>query len=560
MNRCRGILLAHLLAACSICVARADIGNRGAWGDRGDGTYLNPILPGDYSDIDAIRVDDDYYAISSTLHLSPGMAVLHSRDLVNWTIISHAVEDVTQIGPEMNWDRMNRYGRGVWAGAIRYHDGKYWIYFGAPDEGIFMTTAEDPAGPWAPLHQVWATSGWNDTCPFWDDDGQGYLATTRFAEDSGTGVRYNIHLFEMSDDGRSLRRSTDRVLYQSRGSEASKLYKIKGRYYHYFSEVTGEGRVPMMRRARRLDGTWETRQIGHVDRQVDREPNQGGLIELPSGAWWFLTHQGTGAWEGRTMCLLPVTWIDGWPIIGKVGENGIGDMVWKAVKPIQGMPSILPPTDDDFRSPELGEQWEWNHQPRSDKWSLTERPGYLRLHAFPPLKADDLMLAGNTLSQRAMAALDNEVSLEVDIGGMADGQVAGLCHFASTYGWLGVRQENGRRTLVFNNNGSATEGPKIEVDRLWLRSTWDQDGVSHFSYSVDGETFAGFGETYQLTWGHYRGDRVGAFTYNNRGEVGFLDVDAFRYEFSRSTSTACQPALRRFSCLSFAILSCYCIC
>ena len=541
-------------------MARADIGNRGAWGDRGDGTYLNPILPGDYSDIDAIRVDDDYYAISSTLHLSPGMAVLHSRDLVNWTIISHAVEDVTQIGPEMNSDRMNRYGRGVWAGAIRYHDGKYWIYFGAPDEGIFMTTAEDPAGPWAPLHQVWATSGWNDTCPFWDDDGQGYLATTRFAEDSGTGVRYNIHLFEMSDDGRSLRRSTDRVLYQSRGSEASKLYKIKGRYYHYFSEVTGEGRVPMMRRARRLDGTWETRQIGHVDRQVDREPNQGGLIELPSGAWWFLTHQGTGAWEGRTMCLLPVTWIDGWPIIGKVGENGIGDMVWKAVKPIQGMPSILPPTDDDFRSPELGEQWEWNHQPRSDKWSLTERPGYLRLHAFPPLKADDLMLAGNTLSQRAMAALDNEVSLEVDIGGMADGQVAGLCHFASTYGWLGVRQENGRRTLVFNNNGSATEGPKIEVDRLWLRSTWDQDGVSHFSYSVDGETFAGFGETYQLTWGHYRGDRVGAFTYNNRGEVGFLDVDAFRHEFSRSTSTACQPALRRFSCLSFAILSCYCIC
>jgi beta-xylosidase len=243
--------LAHVLAACSISAARADIGNRGAWGDRGDGTYLNPILPGDYSDIDAIRVGDDYYAISSTLHLSPGMAVLHSRDLVNWTIISHAVEDVTQIGPELNWDRMNRYGRGVWAGAIRYHD---------------------------------------------------------------------------------------------------------------------------------------------------------------------------------------------------------------------------------------------------------------------------------------------EATLEVDIGGMADGQVAGLCHFASTYGWLGVRQENGRRTLVFNNNGSPTEGPKIEVDRLWLRSTWDQDGVSRFSYSVDGESFAGFGETYQLTWGHYRGDRVGAFTCNNRGEVGFLDVDAFRYEFSRSSA------------------------
>ena len=148
-------------------------GNWQTWGDQGDGTYQNPILAGDYSDLDCIRVGADYYAISSTFQFSPGMIILHSRDLVNWKILSHAVNDITQISPEMNWDKMNRYGKGIWAGAIRYHDKKFWIYFGTADEGYFMTTAKDPAGPWEPLHHVLREKGWDDCCPFWDDDGQG---------------------------------------------------------------------------------------------------------------------------------------------------------------------------------------------------------------------------------------------------------------------------------------------------------------------------------------------------------------------------------------------------
>ncbi len=512
--------------------ASGDTGNKGPWGDQGDATFTNPIIPGDYSDIDAIRVGDDYYAISSTLHLSPGMAVLHSRDLVNWRIVSHAVTDVTQIGPEMNWNRMNRYGRGVWAGAIRYHKGKFWIYFGAPDEGIFMTTAIDPAGPWAPLHCVWNTSGWNDTCPFWDDDGRGYLVATRFAEDPRTGVRYNIHMFQMSEDSKRLMMDTDRVLYQSRGSEASKLYKIDGTYYHYFSEVKSEGRVAMMRRARSLDGPWETQQLIHVDKSADREPNQGGLIRLPSGEWWFLTHQGTGAWEGRTLCLLPIHWVDRWPIIGAVGPDGIGNMVWRAKKPIHGYQRIHPQTDDTFDSPKLLPQWEWNHQPRADKWSLTERAGYLRLHAFRPLEPGDLMKAGNTVSQRSMAARRNEATARIDISSMADGQQAGLCHFGRTYAWLGVRRLEGKCTLLSNDNGSLTTGPTISQSEIWLKSTWGQDGLSHFAYSLDAEHFEPFGPPYQLTWGHYRGDRVGIFCYNDESEHGHVDVDEFRYRIS----------------------------
>ena len=510
----------------ALATARADVGNIGRWGDQGDGTYVNPIVPGDYSDIDAIRVGDDYYAISSTLHLSPGMAILHSKDLVNWRILGHAVDDVTRIGPAMNWDRLDRYGRGVWAGAIRHHAGRFWIYFGAPDEGIFMTTAKDPAGPWEPLHQVWKVSGWNDTCPFWDDDGQGYLVTTNFSDN------YKIHLFKMSPDGKQLLPDSGRVIHQSRGSEASKLYKIDGRYYHFYSEVKREGRVVMMNRSRSLDGPWETRQLNHANKSIDKEPNQGGLIQVPTGEWCFVTHQGTGDWEGRALCLLPVTWIDGWPIMGKVGSDGIGNMVWTAKKPIGGHPIIVPQTSDEFDATRVSVQWEWNHQPRKEKWSLNERSGHLRLHAFKPLRKGSLLHAGNTLSQRSLRADKCEAIVKLDLSGMADGQQAGLCHFARTGSTLGVIQTAGKRILTFNNNGRITAGPEITAGTLWLKSTWNQDGVSRYAYSLDGVSFTSFGEPYKLTWGHYRGDRIGIYCFNDESETGHVDVDWFRYTFA----------------------------
>ena len=513
---------------------------KGAWGDQGDGTYVNPILPGDYSDLDAIRVGSDYYAISSTMQFSPGMVILHSRDLVSWRILGHAVEDLIRIGPEMNWDRMDRYGRGVWAGAIRYHAGRFWIYFGAPDEGIFMTTAKDAAGPWEPLHRVWQVKGWNDTCPFWDEDGQGYLVATNFARDPNNGKSYNIHLFKLGPDGKGLLMDSDTILHQSRGSEANKLYKIDGLYYHLFSEVKDEGRVVMMNRARSLAGPWETRQLNHVNKGVDKEPNQGGLVQLSSGDWWFVTHQGTGDWEGRAMVLLPVTWIDGGPILGRPGDDGIGNMVWRAKKPIDGLPVVVPQTDDEFDSQTLGPQWEWNHQPRAEKWSLTERPGFLRLYAFKPLRSHDLTTAGNTLTQRSMRTNANEVTVKLDLRGMTDGQEAGLCHFAGSTCALGVSQAGEVCTLTFNENGKTTAGPVVTSGALWLRSTWDIDGDSLYSYSLDGTTFTPFGSRYRLTWGHYRGDRIGIFSYNNKGDSGYVDVDSFRYTFTR-LSTRSRP-------------------
>ena len=521
-------LLLYIATPLSAISAPSQWGDWPDWGDQGNGIYKNPVLPSDYSDLDCIRVGGDYYAISSTFQFSPGVVILHSRDLVNWTIAGHAVADLTQIGPELNWDRMNRYGKGIWAGAIRYHDGRFWIYFGAPDEGYFMTTAKDIRGPWTPLHCVQKAPGWDDCCPFWDDDGQGYLVGSSFHEG------YQIHLWKLTADERSLIPESDHVIHQSRGSEANKLYKFNGYYYHLFSEVKPEGRAVMMERSTNIFGPYtESKQLNHADK-IANEPNQGGLVQTEGGDWYWFTHHGTGAWEGRCASLLPVTWLAGWPIIGKVGADGIGSMVWSGAMPVKGTPKVTPQTDDDFKETSLPPQWEWNYQPRADEWSLTERPGWLRLHAFRPLETNNLLKAGNTLTQRCFRTLTNEVVIELDLSGMADGQQAGLCHFARKWSAIGVAQSGTNRTLVGEENGVVNQGPQIIGNRLWLKSVWGLDGVSQYSFSLDGRTFSNFGASWQLTWGYYRGDRLGIFSYNNQTDAGFVDVHSFHYGYAGS--------------------------
>jgi beta-xylosidase len=495
------------------------------WGDQGNGRYGNPVLPADYSDLDCIRVGADYYAISSTLQYSPGMVILHSKDLVNWSILGHVVADLTQIGPNLNWDHLNRYGRGVWAGAIRYHDGRFWVYFGTPDEGYFMSTARDAAGPWEPLHGVLNEAGWDDCCPFWDDDGQGYLVGTNFKDG------YKTWLFKLAADGRELVSDSRVLLNEGAGREANKLYKINGTYYHLFSEHHGAGRYVMMQRASQITGPYvEKQQLSQIQPEA-HEPNQGGLVQTEQGDWFFFTHHGIGDWEGRCASLLPVTWVGGWPILGQVGEDGLGKMVWSGRKPVADGPVVVPQTDDTFDGPQLGVQWEWNHQPRADQWSLTERPGFLRLHAFKPLRPDDLKAAGNTLTQRALRTVDNRVALVLEVGGMAEGQVAGLCHYSRDYSTLGVRCQDGVIRLESASNQTITQGPVLRTPRIWLRSAWGAEGKSHYDYSTNGTDFVPLGATYQLGWGNYRGDRIGIFTYNNNGEAGYVDCDSFTYRF-----------------------------
>lgn len=509
------------------------------WGDQGDGTYVNPVIPADFSDIDAIKVGGDYYAISSTMQYSPGMAILHSKDLVNWEILGHVVDDLTQISPEMNWDRMNCYGRGIWAGSIRYYKNKFWVYFGTPEDGFFMSSATNAAGPWEPLHHIWKVSGWDDCCSFCDDDGQLYFIATNFALDPKNNKKYNIHLFKMTPDGKQLIMESDTIIHQSNGSEANKLYKINGLYYHYFSQVNRQGgRQIMMERSKSLYGPYEIKQLNKVDKTKDREPNQGGLIQLDDDKWYFFTHHGKGDWEGRPNSLLPVTWIKGWPIIGKVGNDTIGEMVWTGEKPIIAKEKLSIQTSDEFESANLNVQWEWNYQPRIEKWSLTERNGYLRLHAFKPLKPDNkekiILRAGNTITQRSMRTKLNTVTVKMVIDQMADGQFAGLTHLSTKNNSLfGIKLENKSKKLTYIYNENETVGLTISQKNIWLRSEWNINGINTYSYSLDGKNYISFGGESQLTWGSYRGDRIGIFNFNTKQEKGYIDIDWFRYDYSK---------------------------
>jgi beta-xylosidase len=507
--------------------SRAAQSAMGRWGDQHDGTFLNPVLPGDFSDLDAIRVGDDFYAISSTMQYSPGMAVLHSRDLVNWQIVGHVVSDLTALDPELGWDRMNRDGRGIWAGSIRYHDGRFWVYFGTPDGGIYVATASRPEKAWSSPKAVIAAAGWDDPCPFWDDDGKGYLVATRFGADAD-GEKYRIHLFAMNAASDGVIAGSDRIIHQSRGSEANKLYKIGGVYLHYFSEVRPEGRVAMMERSRSLGGPWEVRQLNHVHGAVDKEPNQGGLMQLKDGRWWFLTHQGRGDWEGRAGVLLPVTWIDGWPVLGQPGSDGIGEMVWGGDLPLAANSKSDLFLSDSLRERVLLPQWEWRYQPQHEAWSLTGRG--LRLQARVPLAGKE-RFAGirNVLTQRSARTAKAEVTVTMDLNGLVDGQEAGLAHFAKTNCRLAVVQTGEVRKLLRIDQADTTVGPPVVSQIIWLRSTWNVEGLARFSYSLDGSAFTEIGGPCRLSWGAYRGDRIGLYTWNSTAERGHVDFSDFRY-------------------------------
>lgn len=369
-------------------------GNWNAWGEYQDSLYRNPIIPADFSDIDCIRVGEDYYAISSTFQFSPGMTVLHSKDLVNWKICGHAVEDLTQISPELSWQRMNRYSRGIWAGTIRYHRNRFYIFFGTPDEGFFMTSAANPEGPWEPLHPIMKEAGWDDCSVLFDDNGDVCFVGTHFADN------YKTYLFRMTSDAKSIDKLSAQLVNEGSGREASKLIKVNGWYYLVFSEhKAGVGRYVLAKRSRRLFGPYtEEKQLALPSVEA-MEPNQGGLIDDTDGDWYFLTHHGTGDWAGRQVSLLPVTWVNEWPIIGKVLPEGIGTMVWTGKMPKgDSDSSYYIARSDDFDSLALHCQWQWNYQPRKEMYSLNERSGWLRLKAFMPLKKDNLLAAGDRKS------------------------------------------------------------------------------------------------------------------------------------------------------------------
>ncbi|WP_321470080.1 family 43 glycosylhydrolase [uncultured Paludibaculum sp.] len=536
------VLIAMLCAALS---ASAQSPKTRSWAaDNGNGTYSNPLFYDEFSDPDMIRVGPDYYLTGTTMHTMPGLPILHSQDLVNWRIIGYAL-DRLDLGPDFRLeDGKEIYGQGIWAPSFRYHNGTYYIFANVNRFGLQVFRASDPRGPWK--HNR-IQQGLHDLSVLFDDDGRIYAVY-------GAST---IRIVEMNADLTALVPGTDRVLIdKSLGmGEGSHIYKIKGKYY-IVSAVPG-AHVPMKcARAESLAGPWEVKTIseneslgigqGYRPKNFRRPtppfevtpPNpseslsltlhQGGIIETDTGEWWGYSMQDHNA-VGRLTSLSPVTWVEGWPYFGLPGNLTRTPSLW--VKPNTGRTSaVTSPYDrnDDFSGPKLQQVWQWNHLPDDSKWSLTERPGYLRLHSLP---APDFWLARNTLTQRAMGP-ESIATTEVDAAGLKNGDAAGLALLNLPYSWVGVSRREDQFALEFYDQRAgkpireALAGTRV---RLRVHCDFDKD-TARFSYSANGKEFKDIGPELILAFQlkTFQGVRFGLFHYNASGAAGGqADFDSF---------------------------------
>lgn len=487
----------------------------GVWGDQGNGTYVNPVLNADYSDPDVIRAGEKYYMVCSDFHFM-GMQVLESADLVNWKIIAQIYSRLD--APQ--WSRNERYGAGAWAPSLRYHDGYFWMFVCTPHEGLLMSRAERPEGPWSPLHTVEAAERWEDPCPLWDDDGRAYLGRSQW----GGGP---IIVHRMSPDGKKL--LDDGVtVYTGPVAEGTKFYKRNGYYYLSIPEGGVSTGWQTVLRSRNIYGPYEKKVVLEQGSTGINGPHQGALVDTPGGDWWFLHFQATEP-LGRVVHLQPVRWKDDWPLIGTDQDgNGIGEPVpaWTVPAAETATRPALPQTDDDFSSERLGLQWQFNHNPDDANWSLNERPGWLTIRAT---QASNLSAARNVLTQKCMG-YKSEATVELDCRSLAGGQRAGVAALGNCFHGAGIAQREGKNWIYRETDGRCEWIAPWKADRIYLKTTFDARENRHrFYYSANNRDFAPFGDAFSLHSGHWKGIRTGLFTYSTDTEGGRAFFRRFTY-------------------------------
>jgi beta-xylosidase len=507
--------------------------------DNGNGTYRNPIIYADYSDPDVIRVGDDFYLTASSFNSAPGLPILHSKDLVNWRIIGHALQQ--QIPRDVF--SKPQHGNGVWAPAIRYHNKSFYIFYPDPDFGIYMTQASHPAGPWSTPLLIRPAKGWIDPCPFWDDDGNAYLVHAW--ANSRAGVKSILTINRLSADGTKIL-DEGKMVFDGHAHhptiEGPKLYKRNG-YYYIFAPAGG---VPTgwqtVLRARNIYGPYEDKIVMDQGQTKINGPHQGAWVELRSGESWFIHFQDRGPY-GRIVHLQPMTWQDDWPVIGidKDGD-GKGEPVETYQKPNVGRryPIENPQTNDEFSLKRLGWQWQWQANFSERWWSLSSRPGWLRLESVAaPVGAANLWSVPSLVLQKLPAA-QFSVTTRIDAQGLVPGEKAGLVMMGMDYSYLALRKTPAGVSLtkvVCRNAPSGsqeTEEESVESGAagILLRISVSNDAVCRFSYSVDGRQFKRIGESFKFREGRWIGAKVGLFSLAAAPgpQHGHADYDWFRFE------------------------------
>lgn len=517
--------------------------------DQGFGKFYNPIINADFPDCDVIRVDDTYYLVSTTMYIFPGCTLLKSKDLVNW---EYCANPLLQIDDNDAYNLLNgkdHYSQGQWAASLNYHDGKFYIYFisygrdGVDQGRNVMLTATDPEGTWNmeywPEHYY--DSGW-----LFDDgangDGNVYVAC-------GIGDIWVNKL-----DPKTLKKiSSTKVINARDGLEGSHMYHI-GDWYYLYLTTGGYWKGQTIYRSKNPMGPYEEMpNLNGYENALAGNAfsgqgiHQGALVETQTGEWWTIMFKDAGP-IGRVPYLEPVTWQDGWPIIGNKGVDVTkGVKLYKNPDVGGSHPRTYLPTNDTFTELTLGKQWGWNHNPDNAAWSLIEHPGWLRLHTVNV--ASELNRARNSLTQRILGYHPegqtnakipwNYGTIKMDASHMTEGDVAGISVFQDPYSYIGVTVKNGVKRLVYyhssyDDNAAVTEyGSELESDIIFLRAR------SHFGnntctyyYSYDNENWIRFGGTMNMryTLRYFVGQRYYIFNYATKDLGGYVDIDWFSTE------------------------------
>jgi beta-xylosidase len=507
--------------------------------DNGDGTYTNPIIHADYSDPDVIRVGEDFYMVSSSFNATPGLPVLHSRDLVNWELIGHALNRNV---PEEHF-RTPRHAQGVWAPSFRNHNDEYYIYWGDPDFGIYMIKTDHPSGKWSEPHLVKGGKGLIDPSPLWDDDGRAYLVHA-FAG-SRAGIKSLLVVQEMTPDGKSM--IGEPVLAfdghdEHETVEGPKFYK-KGEYYYILAPAGGVTYGwQLALRSKDVFGPYEEKIVMHTGSTDINGPHQGGMVELESGESWFVHFQDKFAY-GRIVHLNPVRWEDGWPLMG-IDKNGdgIGEPVRTHKKPDVGAswPAVTPPDSDEFNANRIGLQWQWQANPLVTWAFPAGNSGFLRLFATQlPDGFRNYWDVPHLLLQKFPAPAFTATT-KFEFTPNMEGEKAGLIIMGRDYSYISVTQNASGLSVSqvtvkdAEHGNSEEETVAISVDsrQLWFRVVVDVNAITRFSYSTDGENFNRVGSDFQARQGGWIGAKVGIFCSRPgpNNDSGFADFDWFRVE------------------------------
>ena len=487
----------------------------------------NPVIFADVPDMSIIRVGKTYYMSSTTMHMSPGVPIMKSKDLVNWKLVNYAYDTLANID-ELNLNNgKNVYGRGSWASCLRYHNGTYYVstFSQTPNKTFIYSTKNIEKGPWM---RITFSPSYHDHSLFFDDDGKTYLVT-------GTG---KLKIYELKDDLSDIKPGTERILIDNANTpagknimlkaEGSQLFKVKGKYY-LFNIVWPRGgmRTVLIHRADNINGPWE----GKVALQ-DLGVAQGGLIDMPGSTWYAYLFRDNGA-VGRVPYLVPVKWQDGWPVLGVDGKVPV-TLNLPANKSL--IPGIV--HSDEFtrnkNDAALPLVWQWNHNPENSLWSLKERKGFLRL------KTDRIdtsfFFARNTLTQRTIGPVCTGTT-SLDVANMKDGDFAGFCLLQKNYGLVGVQVNGNAKSIVMMNasGGKAMDAAAVPITQniVYFKAQCDftnKKDAADFFYSLDGNIWTPIGTQLKMayTLPHFIGYRFGLFNYATKETGGYADFDYFR--------------------------------